>query len=263
MVTMTASAFGPDSEPAADPESSLSTLRQVPVAEPPAPAFDEADLASYLVEHPEFFLRHGEVLLGVSIPDPLGGRAISLHERQLAQLRDRHRALERRLADLVRAGEENDAIADRLARFTRDLLLVREPAVMPAQIQATLAESFRVPDVVVKVWDVAPAFAGENFALTPTPAVRAMADDLRQPYCGLRMDQAPLQWFADAGQSTRSVAMLALRRGASVQAFGMILFGSPDPDRFQTGMGTAFLERIGEVASAALGRLLPDADARG
>jgi uncharacterized protein YigA (DUF484 family) len=35
------------------------------------------------------------------------------------------------------------------------------------------------------------------------------------------------------------------------------VLGSPDPTRFQAGMGTEFLERIAEIGSAALSRLLP------
>jgi uncharacterized protein YigA (DUF484 family) len=35
----------------------------------------------------------------------------------------------------------------------------------------------------------------------------------------------------------------------------MLVLGSADADRFHSSMGTAFLERIGELASAALARL--------
>ena len=38
-------------------------------------------------------------------------------------------------------------------------------------------------------------------------------------------------------------------------AFGMLVLASPDPQRFASGMGTDFLERIAELASAALSRL--------
>ena len=37
--------------------------------------------------------------------------------------------------------------------------------------------------------------------------------------------------------------------------FGLVVLGSTDPERFRAGMGTAFLERIAETASAALSRL--------
>jgi hypothetical protein len=49
--------------------------------------------------------------------------------------------------------------------------------------------------------------------------------------------------------------MLPLRVGASPEAFGLLVLGSPDKDRFHITMGTAFLTRIGELASAALSRL--------
>ena len=40
-------------------------------------------------------------------------------------------------------------------------------------------------------------------------------------------------------------------------AFGLLVLASPDPTRYTADMGTDFLARIGEVASAALTRLLP------
>jgi uncharacterized protein YigA (DUF484 family) len=49
--------------------------------------------------------------------------------------------------------------------------------------------------------------------------------------------------------------MMPLRVGAGSQVFGMLALGSPDPERFQITMGTAFLSRIAELASAALARL--------
>jgi hypothetical protein len=36
------------------------------------------------------------------------------------------------------------------------------------------------------------------------------------------------------------------------RAFGLLVLGSPDPTRYSADMGTEFLMRIGEVASAAL-----------
>ncbi|MFM7503643.1 MAG: DUF484 family protein, partial [Betaproteobacteria bacterium] len=59
-------------------------------------------------------------------------------------------------------------------------------------------------------------------------------------------------WLADRGQNARSVALLALRRGVEPQAFGLLVLGSADPDRFHAQMGTAFLQRLAELVSAAL-----------
>jgi uncharacterized protein YigA (DUF484 family) len=53
----------------------------------------------------------------------------------------------------------------------------------------------------------------------------------------------------------RSLAMMPLRIGGEPRAFGMLALGSPDANRFQITMGTAFLSRITVLASAALARL--------
>ena len=63
-------------------------------------------------------------------------------------------------------------------------------------------------------------------------------------------------WLAAGGSQTRSLALLPMRVGAAPESFGLLVLGSPDPARFQASMGTAYLERIAETASAALSRLL-------
>jgi uncharacterized protein len=56
-----------------------------------------------------------------------------------------------------------------------------------------------------------------------------------------------------------SLSMIPLRHGGaeSTVAFGLLVLGSPDPTRYSADMGTEFLARLGEVASAGLTRLLP------
>ena len=55
---------------------------------------NEADLADYLLQTPEFFTRHADVLHAVQFSNPHGGRAISLQERQAEVMRDKIRSLE-------------------------------------------------------------------------------------------------------------------------------------------------------------------------
>lgn len=243
---------GPGSKPLVQTDSppSESPAEMVPL--------NEQDLATYLQENPDFFQRFGNVLANIRVPDANSGRAISLQERQLEVLRDKHRQLENRLGDLVRVGQENDEIADRLARFTRELLLIRDPVEMPARIEVALAEQFLVPQVRLRLWRVAEEYKDQPFAAPVDADVRRYFDELTAPYCGLKNDLAPIKWLPEKGADARSVALLPLRSGISPRASGLIVFGSPDADRFQTGMGTAFLDRIGEVASAALSRLMPN-----
>jgi uncharacterized protein len=74
------------------------------------------------------------------------------------------------------------------------------------------------------------------------------------PYCGINAGFEAARWF-DEPASVTSLAMIPLRQGDT--AFGLLVLGSPDPTRYSADMGTDFLQRVGEVASAALSRLRP------
>ena len=50
-------------------------------------------------------------------------------------------------------------------------------------------------------------------------------------------------------------AVTANPAGINAEAFGLLVLASPDAQRFNASMGTDFLERIGEIGSAALSRL--------
>src|ERR1700733_11464502 len=103
---------------------------------------EEESIASYLQRNPEFFERHQGVLARLKLPHARGGSTISLVERQIEVLRDKQAALEGKLAELVRVARANDAIAERLHRFTRRLLraVPRQEAI--ARIEAGLREDF-------------------------------------------------------------------------------------------------------------------------
>ena len=85
----------------------------------------EDDIANYLANTPDFFERHAQLLAAVQLTSPHGNRAVSLQERQAEMLREKIKALEHRVMDMVRHGNENMIIADRLQRWARNLLQVR------------------------------------------------------------------------------------------------------------------------------------------
>ena len=222
----------------------------------PIAPITEDDIAQYLANSPDFFERHASLLAAVQLSSPHGGRAVSLQERQAEMLREKIKGLELKAAEMVRHGKENTAIADKLQRWTRDLLMVREAAELPAVISAGLVRQFLVPQVAIKVWGVADAFAGEPFAQGVSADAQAFATSLSLPYCGANPGLEAAQWLEDPA-SAASLALIPLRAGAAPEAFGLLVLASSDPQRFTADMGTDFLERIGELASAALARLRP------
>ena len=217
----------------------------------------EDDIANYLANTPDFFSRHAQLLAAVQLSSPHGTRAVSLQERQAEMLREKIKALEHRLMDMVRHGNENVIIADRLHRWARNLFQVQSGRALPATIAAEIRNQFMVPQVAIKVWDVDGRYGAEVFAEGVSEDAKSFASSLTQPYCGVNSGFEAVNWLDDTAMAM-SVALIPLREGGANgtgPAFGMLVLASPDAQRFQSGMGTDFLERIAELASAALSRL--------
>jgi len=218
----------------------------------------EADIAAYLAATPGFFERQAELLAAVRLTSPHGQRAVSLQERQMEMLRERIRGLELKIVEMIRAGQENMALADRLHRFTRTLMRTAEAAALPGVIVATLKHEFLIPQAAIRLWGLAPGHEATEFARGVSDDVRAFAGSLSLPYCGVNAGFEAAGWL-DEPATVASLAMIPLRQGppGEAGAFGLLVLGSPDATRYSADMGTEFLVRIGELAGAALGRLRP------
>ncbi len=220
----------------------------------------EDDIANYLVNTPDFFERHAELLASVHLTSPHSKRAVSLQERQAEMLRDKIKVLEHRLMDMIRHGNENALLSDRLLRWAASLFQNASAIAIPEQIVEQVREQFAVPQVTIKVWDVAGAYKDAAFASGVTEDAKLFASSLSEPFCGVNTGFEAVTWLAEPSAAA-SIALLPLRdpsAGAMQPAFGMLVLSSPDGQRYNSGMGTDFLQHVADIASAALGRLRQD-----
>jgi len=225
----------------------------------------EQDIADYLSANPHFFERHAELLASVQLQHPLGQRAVSLQERQAEMLRDKIKGLEHKIMEMIRNGQENLAIADRLHRWTLQLMLTTQPADLPAVLLRELRHHFMIPQAGLRLWGVAETFVQAEFSSSVSADVRSFAASLTSPYCGVNSGFEASRWLVQEGEPTsevKSLALIPLAKAGTGQSFGLLVLGSPDPTRYTAEMGTEFLVRIGELASAALTRLLPVDEAK-
>ena len=217
----------------------------------------ENDIADYLANTPDFFQRHAELLAAVQFTSPHSHRTISLQERQAEMLREKIKLLEQRVMEMIRNGNDNVLLSDKIFRLAATLLQDTEPARLPQRIADEIRSQFAVPQVGMRVWGVESAYAAEAFAQGVSDDAKVFASSLTEPFCGLNTGFEAVGWMADAAAVT-SLALIPLRTGvgvANAPAFGMLVLASADPQRFTSGMGTEFLSRIGELSSAALARL--------
>lgn len=212
---------------------------------------DADEVARWLKSNPRFFEDYADSLSEITIPHPHGGRAIPIADRQLIALREKNRALEAKLAELIQFGEENDAIGEKVHQLALSLLPASELDPALSVVYASLREHFRIPHVALRLW----RGVGSQAEFTPVSAeLREYAAAIEHAYCGPEQNFEATRWIAGPAAELRSVAFLPLREGAAT--FGLVALASEDPRRFYAEMGTVYLERIAALVAAALARFL-------
>ncbi len=209
-------------------------------------------VAEFLKQNPSFFEQHVDILVGLALPHPHGGRAVSIGERQLVAVREKNRLVEDKLRELIRFGEENDAIGEKVHKLACRLIEAVSLEAVFDTLYLDLLDHFAVPHVAVRLWNIAET--GDAPEFTPVAAeLRQFVAQMTAPYCGHHAVYETQSWFGEAAAHLKSFAILPLKREAS---FGVIVLASEDPQRFYPEMGTLHLGRIGELAGATLGRFV-------
>ena len=216
---------------------------------------DANTVALFLEDHPDFFEHHPELIADLKLTTMLGGRTVSLHERQVEILREKIRQLELKLAGLTRVAGNNDTIMSNFHEWNLQLLSADDKSALPDSLLLAMRESFGVPAASLRLWDVAADHAGQWFTETDSSEARSYADQQQAPWCGPSAGKPGVSWLDDAS-SMQSIALLPLRKSGSEKSFGLLVLGSPDAQRFSSELATDFLARIGETASASLQGLI-------
>jgi uncharacterized protein YigA (DUF484 family) len=229
--------------------------QQMRDAEPVRPVEDQ--VVEHLTAHPEFFERHPGVLARLKLPHQRGTAAVSLVERQMLVLRERHAALEQKLHELIENGRTNDTIAERMHRLTRRLLRAGDASAVIAALETSLREDFGASRWLTLLTD--PAYAA--LAGQPGTHVRYVprgSPDLKvfetffesaRPRSGQIREAQREFLFGTEGRQLGSAALVPLGERASL---GLLAIASHDTERFVPTMSTDFLVRIGEIVTEAL-----------
>jgi len=209
---------------------------------------DSDSVATWLKQHPEFFESHSALLADINLPHPHGTHAVSLSERQLQAMRDKNRALEARMNELIGYAGANDNTSGKVHRLAVSLIGARSlPAVLDV-VQHQLKDDFAVPYSVIRLWGLTQEEERVEFAPVQSE-LREFVSHMETPHCGHHAVYETSRWFEDAAPSLRSFAMMPLRDSIT---FGVLLLASPDENRFYPDMGTFYLNRIAELVGAAL-----------
>lgn len=216
------------------------------------------DVMRYLQDNPQFFVEYADALAQLVIPHPHGSGAISINERQMLSLRDKNKLLEEKMSELLQFGEENDAISEKVHRLGVALAAANNFQTIWHTLNFHLRNDFAVPKIAVHLstCPLERRLELPEFVVFDE-SIWVFADTLQHPYCGPYVPTEGLDtttWFGDAAAQLNSQALVALRHdGATV---GVLALASRDIERFYSGMGTLYLERLGDMISAAMTRTL-------
>lgn len=206
---------------------------------------------SYLRSHPNFFEHHAALLTEISLPSPHGSGVISLGERQQLAQRDKIRVLESLMDQMIANAEGNEATSLKVHQFCLKLLEQQSFSALKLLITETLRSDFNVTESLIRIW-VKPS----NSAIANDAVFTHVSDEfndwvisLQQPHCGSK-PQVAVDLLAS---NLQSYAFIPLYKNAADQhAFGVLMLGAEDPQRFKADMGTLYLDRIGELIAVAL-----------
>ena len=202
-----------------------------------APDLNPADVAAWLVAHPDFFQVHPEALTALELHHA-SGSAVSLIERQVQALRTRNQGLEKQLRELVGFARENDKLSEGMHRLSLSLMDAEDREEIEHLVYESLRGYFQVEFVAVRI-------APESTHLDPFR--RFFRESM--PHCGMP-DAAQMQWlFNEQANDVQSVALIPL---GDFGDFGLIALGSRDRNRYRAGVGVHFLTHLGALITTTL-----------
>jgi uncharacterized protein YigA (DUF484 family) len=218
---------------------------------------DEQTVADYLRRHPNFFEDKPSLLADLRIPHSTGS-AVSLVERQVTVLRNKNAGLQEQLNGLIHIARENDRLNTLLHQLTLQLMGSNRLAELLDLISEGLRRDFSADVLALRLLKPPrdeSCLEREEFVADVDgfcgPFQRLLSAG--KPYCGRLKTEQLQALFLSQADSVASSALLPL---GSRGEWGLLAIGSFDRNRFHPGADTAFLGRMAEVVSAALGQHL-------
>ncbi|MCW8126634.1 DUF484 family protein [Microbulbifer halophilus] len=212
-------------------------------------------VARYLIQNPEFFADHLELLETIKLPRE-DGRTVSLMTHQTNLLRERNIEMRQRLDQLLHSARDNDQLFLHSRRLILALLETENVSEAGQALYRSFREDFGVEVTALTLFGPLPdghGPTGDVRTSSRAGAETAIGPILRngRTVCGvLRPAEKDYLFGREAGK-VASAAVVPL-----ANQLGVLAVGSSDPQHYRSSLGTLFLSYIGEVLERMLPRLL-------
>ena len=213
----------------------------------------EEDVANFLNQNREFFHVFPNLLNELSIPHPESGKAVSLLERQIYQLRQQRDELKVEVDTLIDIAGENGRLLHKVRDFTKVLMATRSEQTAVDCIINEMKSRFNVEAVALVSWDVPDiSLHGVTQLGVSQTWVQTLKTTLHpdEPACGVLENDWQKGLF-HTDDLMKSVCLLPL---GEKRVWGVLALGSTS-ERFHSDLGTYFLKIMAEMVTARLQHL--------
>ncbi len=214
---------------------------------------DEQHIVDYLSANPDFFDRHQESLLNLKLTHPSEDQVISLMDRQVIALREKHDDLKKQFDQLIEHATENDQLSDRFHDITVALVGLTDLADLNTIFADKLKQEFEVEYARIKI-------AGDDqtdpLFCPPKDSIYQYFVDRLSPnlsLCDNRLSEDKLEFlFDDDAAQVKSCALVPIVSEHGID--GILALGSTVATRFTLDMATSYLDRLGQLIGSFVSR---------
>jgi len=218
----------------------------------------DKDVEDYLRQHPDFFENHTSLLMELKVPHPNTGAAVSLIEHQVEVLRQQNAKIKKQLDELVQIARENDRHSKNMHQLMLALISARNLNDVFSALYESLQKDFAADAICIRILATpksAKLASSKEFTADISVISRHFGRQLKdgKAICGRAKTEQKKILFEEQGDKVKSLAFVPLRFNNSA---GLLAIGSYDEKRFHSGMGTLFLNQLGQIISNIVARFV-------
>jgi uncharacterized protein YigA (DUF484 family) len=205
-------------------------------------AFTAETVADWLRDNPDLLCQYPDLIDTLELPAP--SQAVSLIQHKLLRLRKDNEQLAQKLHQLTAIAAENERLMQRLHQITLEAMSAQTDQAFVDCLLARMADNFKADQIRLHLSAQENLLSEQTNVINHQPDVPEWLDELiakQQTYCGRLTRRKLSLLFPDAEPAVGSCALVPIAGN------GLLAVGASREDHFHPGMGTLFLELIGNT----------------
>ena len=202
---------------------------------------DEAQIAAWLEQCPDFFSRHPGSLSAMKLPVE-SGPAISLHQYQVRVIREEKSQLNQKLGALIKNVKTNHKIHSDLLGLAGNMISIARKGAETEAYLALIKQHFALFEVQLfekkrhpDVFNQLKAIVGKAGSICLDAPDKELSANL----------------FRENASKVLSLAAVPVKTGRTCRAY--LVLAADDKERFKPGMGGEFLKLLAQLLSSLVG----------